>query len=101
VSVVTVFYSALGGFKGVVITDFVQFTFAMIGAVWAAIFILNMPEVGGLDNLFAHANVSDKLDIIPSFDDPAVYVPLLMVERLVPGGGTRRRRLRRPTDAGG
>jgi len=98
VSVVTVFYSALGGFKGVVITDFVQFTFAMIGAVWAAVFILNMPEVGGLDRLFAHANVSDKLDIIPSFDDPAVYVPLLIVPIAVqwwsvwypgaePGGG--------------
>ncbi|MEM9931128.1 MAG: Na+:solute symporter, partial [Bacteroidota bacterium] len=35
VSLVTVAYSAIGGFKGVVITDFVQFSFAMIGAVWA------------------------------------------------------------------
>ncbi|TXF85452.1 Na+:solute symporter [Neolewinella aurantiaca] len=98
VSVVTVFYSALGGFKGVVITDFVQFTFAMIGAVWAAVYLLNLPEVGGLDQLFAHPNVSGKLDIIPSFDDPAVYVPLLIVPIAVqwwsvwypgaePGGG--------------
>jgi len=98
VSVVTVFYSALGGFKGVVITDFVQFTFAMIGAVWAAFYILNLPEVGGLDQLFAHPNVADKLDLIPSFEDPAVYVPLFVVPIAVqwwsvwypgaePGGG--------------
>ncbi|NJC26815.1 sodium:solute symporter family protein [Neolewinella antarctica] len=98
VSVVTVIYSALGGFKGVVITDFVQFTFAMIGAVWAAVYIVAMPEIGGLDALFAHPVVSGKLDIIPKFDDPAVYVPLLVVPLAVqwwsvwypgaePGGG--------------
>ncbi len=98
VSVVTVLYSAIGGFKGVVITDFVQFTFAMIGAVWASVYILNMPEIGGLDQLFAHANVSDKLSLIPKFDDPEVYIPLFVVPLAVqwwsvwypgsePGGG--------------
>lgn len=98
VSVVTVAYSALGGFKGVVITDFVQFSFAMIGAVWAAIYILGMPEIGGLDGLFTHAAVAPKLDIIPKFDDPDVYVPLLIVPLAIqwwsvwypgsePGGG--------------
>lgn len=104
VSVVTVFYSALGGFKGVVITDFVQFIFAMIGAVWAAVYLLSNDlgeaavNIGGLDGLFSHPNVAGKLDIIPSFDDPAVYVPLLIVPIAVqwwsvwypgaePGGG--------------
>lgn len=98
VSVVTVAYSALGGFKGVVITDFVQFTFAMVGAFWAAAYIVGLPEIGGLDALFAHPVVSTKLDIVPSFDDPEVYVPLLIVPLAVqwwsvwypgaePGGG--------------
>jgi SSS family solute:Na+ symporter len=98
VSVVTVLYSAIGGFKGVVITDFVQFTFAMVGAVWASVYILNMPEVGGLDQLFTHPNVVGKLDLIPKFDDPAVYIPLFFVPLAVqwwsvwypgsePGGG--------------
>ncbi|MFT4685191.1 MAG: SSS family solute:Na+ symporter [Neolewinella sp.] len=98
VSVVTVLYSAIGGFKGVVITDFVQFTFAMVGAVWASVYILNMPEVGGLDQLFTHPNVVGKLDLIPKFDDPAVYIPLFVVPLAVqwwsvwypgsePGGG--------------
>ncbi|WP_116105209.1 sodium:solute symporter family protein [Lewinella sp. IMCC34191] len=98
VSVVTVIYSAMGGLKGVILTDFVQFTFAMIGAVWAAYVVVNLPEVGGLDGLFSHAEVSERLDLIPSFDNPEVYVPLFVVPIAVqwwsvwypgaePGGG--------------
>lgn len=98
ISVVTVAYSAIGGFKGVVITDFVQFTFAMIGAVWASVYILNMPEVGGLDVLFAHEAVVGKLDFLPDFSNPEVYIPLFIVPIAVqwwsvwypgaePGGG--------------
>lgn len=97
-SVVTVAYSTLGGLRGVILTDFVQFFLAMVGAIWAAIVILGMPEVGGLDGLFTHANVSDKLDIFPAFDNPEVYVPLFVVPIAVqwwnvwypgaePGGG--------------
>lgn len=48
---VTIAYSTLGGLKAVIITDFVQFTLAMIGSIWAAIYIVNLPEVGGLDAL--------------------------------------------------
>ena len=98
VSVVTVIYSALGGLKGVILTDFVQFTFAMIGAVWAAYVVVNLPEVGGLDGLFSHAEVAERLDLIPAFDNPEVYVPLFVVPIAVqwwsvwypgaePGGG--------------
>ena len=98
VSVVTVIYSAVGGLKGVIFTDFAQFTLAMIGAVWAAYFIVNLPEVGGLQALLTHPEVSTKLDLLPSFDNPEVYVPLFVVPIAVqwwsvwypgsePGGG--------------
>jgi Na+/proline symporter len=63
--VVTVLYSLLGGLKGVLITDFFQFIVAMVGSVLAAYFILDMPEVGGLEGLVSHENVADKLDFIP------------------------------------
>lgn len=97
-SVVTVAYSALGGFKGVIITDFFQFLMAMVGSVWAAIYILGLPEVNGLDNLLAHEEVQGRLHLLPSFDNPAVYVPLLIVPLAIqwwsvwypgaePGGG--------------
>ncbi|MCP9235505.1 sodium:solute symporter family protein [Lewinella sp. JB7] len=98
VSVVTVIYSALGGLKGVILTDFVQFIFAMVGAIWAAYIIVNLPEVGGLEALLAHPEVSSQLDLIPNFDNPSVYVPLFVVPIAVqwwsvwypgaePGGG--------------
>ena len=98
VSVVTVIYSALGGLKGVILTDFVQFTFAMIGAIWAAVVIVGMPEVGGLERLFANPEVGERLSLIPAFDNPEVYVPLFVVPIAVqwwsvwypgaePGGG--------------
>ncbi|CAH1001995.1 Cation/acetate symporter ActP [Neolewinella maritima] len=98
VSVVTVIYSALGGLKGVILTDFVQFIFAMVGAIWAAYVIVNLPEVGGLDELFAHAEVSERLDLLPDFTNPEMYVPLFVVPIAVqwwsvwypgaePGGG--------------
>ncbi len=98
VSVVTVIYSASGGLKGVILTDFVQFTFAMVGAIWAAFVIVNMPEIGGLEGLLSHPEVRDKLDLVPAFDNPEVYVPLFVVPIAVqwwsvwypgaePGGG--------------
>ncbi|NJB85019.1 SSS family transporter [Lewinella marina] len=98
VSVVTVIYSASGGLKGVILTDFVQFTFAMVGAIWAAYVVINLPAIGGLDGLFSHPEVTEKLDLIPDFDNPEVYVPLFVVPIAVqwwsvwypgaePGGG--------------
>ncbi|MEM1356990.1 MAG: sodium:solute symporter family protein [Bacteroidota bacterium] len=97
-SVVTVAYSVMGGLRGVILTDFVQFFLAMVGAIGAAIVILNLPEVGGLDGLFTHAEVAPKLDIFPAFDNPEVYIPLFIVPIAVqwwnvwypgaePGGG--------------
>lgn len=95
---VTAFYSMLGGLKGVLITDFVQFIIAMTGSIWASIYVVNRPEIGGIDQLIQHVNVEGRLDLIPSFDDPAVFVPLLIVPLAVqwwsvwypgaePGGG--------------
>jgi len=78
-SVVTVIYSSLGGLKGVLLTDFFQFFIAIIGSFGAAYFILDLPEVGGLENLLSHPNVSDKLDFVPDFNDPNVYIPLFIM----------------------
>ena len=95
---ITLTYSALGGLKAVIITDFVQFTLAMIGSVWAMLYILDLPEIGGLSNLISHINVSDKLALIPDLSDPNVWVPVMLVPLAVqwwasyypgaePGGG--------------
>jgi SSS family solute:Na+ symporter len=97
-SVVTVIYTSLGGLRGVILTDFVQFIMAMVGLVWAAVIIVNLPEVGGLSNMLAHENVSGKLNFIPDFNDPKQLIPLFIIPLAVqwwsvwypgaePGGG--------------
>ena len=63
---VTVFFSALGGFKGVIYTDFILFIAAMGGSIGAAYFIVNQPDIGGLHALITHENVAPKLGMIPS-----------------------------------
>ncbi|EKB49767.1 sodium:solute symporter family protein [Cecembia lonarensis] len=97
-SVVTVIYSSLGGLKGVLLTDFFQFFIAMAGAIGAAYYVLDLPEIGSLDNLLSHPNVSDKLNILPDFNDWNLVIPLLIMPLAIqwwatwypgaePGGG--------------
>ena len=78
-SIVTVVYSSLGGLKGVLLTDFFQFFIAMIGSFGAAYFILDLPEIGSLNNLLTHEVVSTKLDFLPDFSDPNIYIPLFIM----------------------
>lgn len=78
-SIVTVVYSSLGGLKGVLLTDFFQFFIAMIGSFGAAYFILDLPEIGSLNNLLAHENVAGKLDFLPDFSSPNAYIPLFLM----------------------
>lgn len=96
--VITVVFSAIGGFKGVVYTDFILFFVAMAGAIGAAIYIVGLPEIGGLENLMAHENVKDKLNILPDFNDTEMLITLLIIPLAVqwwsswypgsePGGG--------------
>ncbi|MFC4870472.1 sodium:solute symporter family protein [Negadavirga shengliensis] len=98
VSVVTVIYSSLGGLKGVLLTDFFQFFIAIGGAFAAAIYVLNLPEIGSMENLLAHPNVSGKLNLIPDFTDWNLVIPLFIMPLAIqwwatwypgaePGGG--------------
>jgi len=64
-SIVTVIFSSMGGFRGVVFTDFVLFIVAMVGSVAAAYFAINHAEIGSLKALFEHPNVADKLTFLP------------------------------------
>lgn len=95
---ITLIYSTLGGLRAVIITDFVQFLLAMVGSVWACIYLVNLEEVGGLSNMLAHPAVQPKLSMLPDMSDPSVWVPVLLVPLAVqwwasyypgaePGGG--------------
>lgn len=78
-SIIVVIYSSLGGLKGVLITDMIQFVIAMVGSIWATIYILDIPEIGGLQNLLLHENVVGKLDIFPDFENTEMLITLFII----------------------
>ena len=95
---ITLLYSALGGLRAIIITDFFQFILAMIGSVWGCIYILNLEQIGGLQSLLQHPNVKDKIALIPDLSNPDIWVPILFIPLAVqwwasyypgaePGGG--------------
>lgn len=95
---VTVTFSAIGGFKGVVYTDVILFFVAMGGAIGAAYYLVNLPEVGGMQALLTHENVVDKISILPNFGNREALITLLIIPLAVqwwsswypgaePGGG--------------
>ncbi|QHT67106.1 Na+:solute symporter [Rhodocytophaga rosea] len=95
---ITAVYSTIGGFKGVLLTDFFQFFIAMLGSFWAAYYLLDLPQVGGLQNLLSHSAVSPKLSMLPDFADSDALITLLILPLAVqwwsvwypgaePGGG--------------
>jgi len=97
-SVVTVLYSMMGGLRGVIITDFIQFSLAMAGTIWAAVYLVDLPQVGGLTNLLAKPEVASLTNFLPDFSDTESLIPLLIIPLAVqwwsvwypgaePGGG--------------
>ena len=95
---ITLLYSTLGGLRAIIITDFFQFILAMIGSIWACIYILNLKQIGGMKNLLTHPNVQDKISLFPNFSEPDHWIPILFIPLAVqwwasyypgsePGGG--------------
>ena len=95
---VTVLFSTLGGFRGVLYTDFLLFFVAMAGSIGAAYYLVNLPEVGGMTALLNPDNVSNKLSILPDFSNTQALITLLIIPLAVqwwsawypgaePGGG--------------
>ncbi len=62
---VSVVFSTMGGFKAVLLSDFVLFIVAIFGSFAAAYFSIKHVEIGSLSTLFTHENVADKLSFFP------------------------------------
>ena len=97
-SLVTVLYSTVGGLRGVIYTDLIQFFVAMVGSIWATYYIINLEEIGGLGSMLSHSSVVDKLSFFPSADDTEQFLIVLIIPIAVqwwavwypgaePGGG--------------
>ena len=98
ISIITVIYSAIGGLRGVIITDFFMFIVAMIGAVGAAIVAVKLPQVGGLSGLLSNEALAGKLNFLPDFSNTEALISILILPLAVqwwsvwypgaePGGG--------------
>ncbi|MBI3307590.1 MAG: Na+:solute symporter [Candidatus Omnitrophica bacterium] len=59
----TVIYSSLSGFWGVILTDFFQYIIAMLGAIMLAFYAVN--AAGGMPNIVHQLEGTGKLAIIP------------------------------------
>ena len=95
---VTLIFSAVGGFRGVVYTDFILFFTAMAGAIGAAYYLINLPEVGGVTGILNNDLVSSKVSMFPDLSDKELLWTLLIIPLAVqwwsswypgaePGGG--------------
>jgi solute:Na+ symporter, SSS family len=95
---ITMAYSTLGGLRGILLTDFFQFVISMIGALGAALIIVKMPEIGGMNQLVMHENVMPKLNLLPDFSNHQELLMLFILPLAVqwwsvwypgaePGGG--------------
>ena len=76
---ITVIYSSMGGLKGVIITDFFQFILAMAATLGAAVILIDLPQVGGLEALISHPDVMPKLDLIPDISEGEVFLVLFII----------------------
>ena len=94
----TLVFSAVGGFRGVVYTDFILFFTAMAGSIGAAYYLINLPDVGGITGILSNEVVSSKVSIFPDLSDKELLWTLLIIPLAVqwwsswypgaePGGG--------------
>ena len=97
-SVIIVFYSGIGGLKSILYTDLFQFSFALFGAIIAAIFVTKSPEVGGLNALMTHPELAGKLRLVPDINNTELFISIFLIPIAVqwwaawypgaePGGG--------------
>ncbi len=95
---VTLIFSTAGGFRGVVYTDFILFFTAMAGSIGAAFYLVNLPEVGGIDSVINNESIADKISMFPDLTDKETLWTLLIIPFAVqwwsswypgaePGGG--------------
>ena len=95
---VTLIFSAVGGFRGVVYTDFILFFTAMAGSIGAAIYIVNLPDVGGIDSIINNESINNKISLFPDLTNKENLWTLLIIPLAVqwwsswypgaePGGG--------------
>ena len=85
VTLVALFYTAYSGLKGIVINDFVQYFVAFAGSIILVVFLINSPQIGGLDNYFILVKEisPEKLLMIPSIFNTEDFMLFLSYSTIV------------------
>ena len=78
-AVCSVVYSALGGLRGAIYTDFFLFAVIMVGAFAGLYYALAHPAVGGFAKMMSHPAVQSHLSFFPSLDTPDVFVAVFVI----------------------
>ena len=76
---IVLLYSVIGGFLGVLLTDLFQFIVAMVGAFYAAFYVLSMPEVNGFSGLINNPLVKDALTLFPDFSNMEMAMGVIII----------------------
>ncbi len=91
-------FAMVAGLWGVLVTDLMQFGIAMTGAIAAAYYALQHPDVGGLTQLIARTDAT-TLALLPDFSDWTMTLTIFVVPLTIqwwsvwypgaePGGGS-------------
>ena len=97
-AVASIVYSALGGFRGAIYTDFFLFAVIMVGAVAGMHYAINHPAVGGFSAMMSHPAVQSHLSFFPDPSNTDLFVAVFVIPVAVqwwnvwypgsePGGG--------------
>lgn len=96
--VASIVYSALGGLRGSIYTDFFLFIIIMVGAVVGMHYAVNLPQVGGYHALLSNPTVLQHMSFFPDINNPDIFVAAFVIPIAVqwwnvwypgsePGGG--------------
>lgn len=78
-AVCSIVYSALGGFRGAIYTDFFLFIIIMVGAIVGMIYALDRPEVGGFAAMMQNPVVQKHLSFLPDMNNTDLFVSVFVI----------------------
>ena len=78
-AVCSIVYSALGGFRGAIYTDFFLFIIIMVGAVVGMVYALDRPEVGGFAAMMRNPVVQRHLSFFPDVGNADLFVSVFVI----------------------
>ena len=78
-AVASIVYSAVGGFRGAIYTDFFLFAVIMVGAVVGMYYALGHPAVGGFSAMMANPVVQSHLSFFPDIADTDLFVAVFAI----------------------